>query len=173
LCALLVTPSAQAYPESICAYAVQPQQLVGGNPITVTGSSTVSHHWRFRLDGNANAEARLAARKAAADVTPQEATGTGTTFSHTFATPKVTKKTTLYVHCFCDGGGEKIFPVTLDPAGSVLAPGQGSNPPDHNGILPGTGGPALWVLLVALALMLVGLGISSLRRTPHDPWARY
>jgi hypothetical protein len=176
LTALLVSPAAQAYPESVCAYAVQPQQLVGGNPITVTGSSTVSHQWRFRLDANANPEARVAVGRqaAGADFTPQEATGTGTTFTHTFATPKVTKRTTLYVHCFCDGGGEKIFPVTLDPPGGVLAPGQGSNPPDHNGILPGTGGPGLWVLLVAIALMLVGLGISSLRRrAPYDPWATH
>jgi hypothetical protein len=176
LTALLVSPAAQAYPESVCAYAVQPQDLVGGKPITVTGTSTVSHNWRFRLDANANPEARVsprAARTAAgAAFTPQEATGTGTTFSHSFTTPTVTKKTTLYVHCFCDGGGEKIFPVTLEPTGSSIGPGQGTNPPDHNGILPGTGGPALWVLLAAVALLLVGLGISSIRRgDQHDPWA--
>jgi hypothetical protein len=171
--ALLVSPAAQAYPESVCAYAVQPQHLVGGKPVTVTGTSTVSHNWRFRLDANPGPEARRAPRAAAgAAFTPQEATGTGTTFSHTFQTPGVSKQTTLYVHCFCDGGGEKIFPVTLDPAGSVIAPGQGSNPPDHNGILPGTGGPALWLLLAAVALLLVGLGISAARRREqHDPWA--
>ena len=173
LAALLVSPAAQAYPESVCAYSVQPQDLVGGKPITVTGTSTVSHNWRFRLDSNANPEARVSPRTAAgAAIAPQQATGTGTTCSHTFTTPTVTKKTTLYVHCFCDGGGEKIFPVTLEPIGGATPPGQGANPPDHNGILPGTGGPALWVLLAAVALLLVGLGISSIRRgEQRDPWA--
>jgi hypothetical protein len=166
---LMAAPSAQAYPDDVCVYSVQPQRLVGGSPITVTGKSTVSRTWVVRLDDKPAAGATRLDRTAARDAfTPQTATGTGTTFKHTFTTPKVSKQRTLYVHCNCDNGAEQVFEVTILP--TAVAQG-GAVAPDHNGILPGTGGPALWILLLALALVLVGFGIVDVRRRNRvNPW---
>jgi hypothetical protein len=157
LTVLLTGPGAQAYPDSVCTITVQPQRVVGGDPITVSGTSTVSHTWTFRFNGHS-------------------ATGTGTTFSHKFATPKVKVGRTIVVHAMCNGGADQEIPVLVDAAHGVAGPGQGAVAPDHNGILPGTGGPALWILLIALALVLLGLGVVDVRRRNRvDPWdtARY
>jgi LPXTG-motif cell wall-anchored protein len=148
---LLTGPGAQAYPESVCTVSVHPQRVVGGNPITVTGSSTVSHTWTFRFNG-------------------QTATGKGATFTHKFQTPKVTSERTIVVHAQCSGGAEQQIPVVVEPA-NAAGPQGGSTAPDHNGILPGTGGPALWILLAALALLLLGLGVVDVRRRNRaNPW---
>jgi hypothetical protein len=153
LTVLLTGPGAQAYPDSVCTITVQPQRVVGGQPITVTGTSTVSHTWTFEFNG-------------------KTATGKGTTFSHKFATPKVKSGRTLVVHAMCDGGADQEIPVLVDAAHGSAGQGQGGAvAPDHNGILPGTGGPGLWILLLALALVLVGLGIADVRRRNRvDPW---
>jgi hypothetical protein len=147
-------PSASAYPDAVCTVSVQPQRVVGGKPITVTGTSTTSRTWTFTFNG-------------------QTATGKGTRFRHVFATPTVTKQTTLQVKGSCNGGAVQVVPATVLPGdgagGGTSGPGQGAAEADHNGILPGTGGPAFWVLVAALLLLLAGLGTMVRSRRRGSP----
>jgi hypothetical protein len=145
---LALAPSADAYPDSVCRVAVQPQRVVGGEPITVTGSSTVSHNWTFVFDG-------------------QTATGSGTTFRHEFTTPKVDASRTIDLVATCDGGADQHVPVQVDPASGASDQGQAAAQPDHNGILPGTGGPGFWLLVAAVLLLLAG-GVAMARSRRRD-----
>jgi hypothetical protein len=141
---LALAPSADAYPDTVCRVTVQPQHVVGGQSITMTGSSTVSQTWTFTFNG-------------------QTSTGQGTTFSHEFTTPAVSTSRTLDLVATC-GGTDQHVPVQVGPAtgtaGPAAGPTQAAAQPDHNGILPGTGGPGFWVLVAAIVLLVAG-GIAT------------
>jgi hypothetical protein len=155
-----VAPSASAYPAPVFGLSVDHQVLVGGNPFTATATSSVDcTSWTLRfLD--------------------QTATGTGKQLVHKFATPVVQDKTVYPVTATCTyteasgAAGTAIqvrtatwdgqVPITLLPQGAsgVAGPSAGGNHQgtgDHNGILPGTGGPSFWALLGAVLLVLAGL----------------
>lgn len=93
-------------------------------------------------------------------------TGSGTTFSGSFTTPRVTTITDTTVSATCRYSGSVASAsavVTLLPVGADLAPAAvdtGSNTPSGalSGILPNTGGSSLWILVVGGALVLIGGG---------------
>jgi hypothetical protein len=148
-------PSASAYPAPVFDLSVGHQVVVGGNPFTATAQASVDcSGWTLRfLD--------------------QTATGHGTRLVHTFATPVVQKKTVYRLTASCTyaqvsgAAGRAIqvrtatwsgdVPITLLPRGSGAAGPSAGGTTDHNGVLPGTGGPAFWVLLAAVLLLLAGL----------------
>jgi hypothetical protein len=159
MAALVATAqSASAYPAPVFDLSVDHQVVVGGNPFTATATASVDcTQWTLRfLD--------------------QTATGTGKKLVHQFSTPVVSKKTVYPVSATCTytdasgAAGTAIqvrsatwtgdIPITLLPrsSGGVGGPSAGGGSGgDHNGILPGTGGPAFWVLVVAVLLVLAGL----------------
>lgn len=75
------------------------------------------------------------------------------------------------------------YPVTtpsptasIAPDNDALSPGDGADPvddnasaPDSNGVLPGTGGASIYVLLIGGALLVVGGGVvySSRRQNAY------
>ena len=152
--ALLVlgtSPSASAYPDLTCVVKVHPQKLKPGQTFTATGTATAVDknnqpvpnselHWTFRWNG----------------VTKHR---TGTPVSATFTAPEVTKTRVIPLTARVDtplGPCVHHFDITvIGPA--VAGPGGG---------LPGTGGPAFWILLAGLVLLLGGGGavVSARRR---------
>jgi LPXTG-motif cell wall-anchored protein len=151
--AFSAAPAAQAYPSTVCSVSVTPRHLVGGKTITATGTANTDTDWTFTL-----------VRSGTVLATAQ---GHGKTFTHVFATPRVTKQTSLVLRSSCGGD----TPVLLDPVsgtGGVGGNGNGhgtnGGPANHGsgGVLPNTGGPALWLALLAAALL--GGGATVLRR---------
>lgn len=94
-------------------------------------------------------------------------TGSGTTFSGTFSTPKVSAITPLPISATCtydnfdstgavsDAVASDSATVTLLPVGVDVTPAAAG---DAGGFLPSTGGSSLWILVVGGALVLIGGG---------------
>jgi LPXTG-motif cell wall-anchored protein len=143
-------PGAQAYPEPVCPATVSAQHVVGGDPITVSGSSAVSRTWTVSFAGHT-------------------VTGRGTTIAQTFATPTVTSARTLVAHVRCDDSGDQPVPVTLVPPGSGAPPAH--HPPAQATRLPHTGGPSRSLLTTGVGLLVAGIGLLVVRRSRH-PGAR-
>ena len=154
--ALLTVPNVEAYPSTVCSVSVTPRHLVGGKTITATGTANEAIDWTFVLEASSGG-----------NFTTQRATGHGTTFTHVFHTSKVSKATNLVLRSSCGGDTG----VVIDPASSGTG-GVGGNGNNGNsggpsssgggGVLPNTGGPALWLALLAVALL--GGGAYTLRR---------
>ncbi len=85
----------------------------------------------------------------------ESVTGSGSSFSGSFATPVVDQERddTVTVECVYDGGeAQAAATVTLLPVGGEVTPAVA------NGALPDAGGSNLWILLVGGALVLIGGG---------------
>jgi hypothetical protein len=164
-----MAPSASAYPAPVFDLSVDHQVLVGGNPVTATATASVTcHGWTLTfLD--------------------QSASANGTKFVHKFSTPVVQKKTVYNLRATCSytavsgRAGAAVMPVaqtwkgeipiTLLPKGSNGGSGSNGGGTDHNGVLPGTGGPGFWVLTLAILLLLGGVGTMVRSRRTHAPRA--
>lgn len=164
--AMLIAGPAQAYPQQAVHihFHVDHQVVHGGSTVTGFTSADVRCDWTVTF-------------------LSQSASGSGKRFRHEFATPKVHKRTVYPMRATCrytsSQGDPKTWtgtiPITVVPTGDPLhqgAAGAGVNaaPPAGgalSGLLPNTGGPAFWVLLAGLALLLGGAGVllSSRRRT--------
>jgi hypothetical protein len=145
-------PSASAYPEVTCNVTVSRQALNPGESFTVTGKIQVTDSGRSTADG-------VAWTFDWNGVTKHR---TGDLVHASFTAPEVdsTRKITLTAKAETSQGPcVHHFDITvLGPA--VAGPGPG-------GVLPGTGGPALWLLVAALVLLLGGGGavIASRKRS--------
>lgn len=161
--------AAQAYPSPVFNMNLSNQAVVGGHSLTVTVKASVKCTlWEMRFNGHT------------------AHTSNSSSFTHTFATPVVKHKTVRQVTAQCTyssaagAAGHSIritqatspvlrSSVTLLPASEQTGAAAGQ----HNsaaGGLPNTGGPDLWILIAALAL-LGGGGIAmarSRRRTSAD-----
>jgi LPXTG-motif cell wall-anchored protein len=143
LLVLGTAPSASAYPDLSCHLKVDRQTLAPGQSFTATGDATAVDKnnqpvpqselkWTFRWNG----------------VTQHR---TGSPASATFTAPEVTKTRTITLTGRVDTPlGPCVHHIDI----TVIAP-QVSGP---GGGLPGTGGPAFWILLAGLALLLGGGG---------------
>jgi LPXTG-motif cell wall-anchored protein len=156
--ALLVlgtAPSASAYPEATCDVTVDRQVLDPGDSFTVTGTATAidaqgnvvgpaNIHWSFRWNGDTKLR-------------------TGSPVHATFTAPKVAHTRTIRLTARADTPqGPCVHHVDIKVvAAEVSAPGGGG------GHLPSTGGPAFWILVAALALLLVGSGTVVVTRKRH------
>lgn len=152
--ALLVigtAPAASAYPELTCTVSVDRQTVNPGDEFTVTGDNKVvdngkivesSVTWTFTFDGVVK-------------------TRTGAVASATFTAPQVnkTRDFTLTARSTSPQGNcERNLVITVLGA-------QVAGPHAGGGGLPNTGGPMFWLLVGALALLLVGGGtVAATRR---------
>ena len=148
--AAVSTQPASAYPATVCSVAVHPDPVRGGHPVTVTGKANKVVDWtvvfgpRALVDGDARAESGGL----------QTATGHGKTFKHVFSTPKVDVDTQFAAKVTCVGGRTIVSVVTVSASNGN---GNGNGNGDGNGSgLPGTGGPSLWIAVLALALVAEG-----------------
>lgn len=145
--ALLVlgsAPAASAYPELTCTVSVDRQTVSPGDEFTVTGDNKVVDNgqvvesdvtWTFTFNG----------------VTKKR---TGAIASATFTAPDVTKTrdfTLTARSASPQGNCERDLVITVLGA-------QVAGPTPGGGLLPNTGGPMFWLLVGALALLLVGGG---------------
>ncbi len=173
---LVSVGAAQAYPSPVFNLSLNRHTVYGGQTVQATVKSNVEcSTWKVDFLG-------------------QTATGHNTdTFTHTFATQKVTKKQLRDVTARCTydsaavGAGHAVrivaaesgllhSPVTILPrkaTGTGQVGGNGNG--HHNGSgtsggsgsgLPNTGGPAFWVALLALVLVLGG-GVAMVRNRRH------
>lgn len=131
---LVSPPAAQAYPDPVCNASVRQAPPPGSGNFIVTGTSNTSRHWTMTYQG-------------------QVATGTDKTFSHKFKATGA-KASANVVKVKCGGGLTQDVPVTPHHPANPNA--NGSAPVDHNGVLPGTGGPSFWILLAGLVLLAGG-----------------
>ena len=156
--ALLVfgtAPAASAYPELTCNLTVDHQVINPGDTFTATGTAAgldangqvipdSDIHWTFRWNG----------------VTKHR---TGAVAKATFTAPQVkkTRKITLTGRTTSPVGSCQRHIVITVGGAQVAGPGG-----DDDG-LPNTGGPAFWLLVAAVALVLVGGGtvLRSRRRS--------
>ena len=146
-----VAPSASAatYPDPVCTLTVSATSLKGGDELLVTVRSDVATDLSATFRGET---------QSASNTTLLEAT---------FKTPKVGKPTKAQVTATC-GGVTRSTTVTLLPAGADIGDGTGNGDGDQGsgigGILPSTGGPAFWLLLLGILLVLAGLTVAVRRR---------
>ena len=148
--ALLVVgtaPSASAYPELTCTVEVDKQKLKPGESFTVTGKTPVA------VDSNNNQVADADVRWTFKwnGLTKER---TGRTAKASFTAPEVssTRKIRLTGRSTSPAGNcvHFIDITVIGPSSAALPPG--------GGLLPNTGGPAFWMVLAALAMMLIGTG---------------
>jgi LPXTG-motif cell wall-anchored protein len=154
--ALFTVPVAQAYPTTVCSVSVTPKHLVGGKTITATGTANEAIDWTFVLEASSGGST----------VATQRATGHGKTFTHVFHTPKVAKATNLVLRSSCGGDTGAVIDPASTGKGGVGGNGNGGNnggpSSGGGGVLPNTGGPALWLALLGVAL--IGGGAYTIRR---------
>ena len=163
--ALLTVPTVEAYPSTVCSVTVTPRHLVGGKSITVTGTANAEIDWTFVLEASGSQSRKADDRPSAeASVPTQTARGHGRTFTHVFSTPKVAKTTHLVLRSSCGGDTGVVIDPTSSGTGGVGGNGNNGGPSSSGGggVLPNTGGPALWLALLAVALL--GGGAYTLRR---------
>lgn len=159
--------AAQAYPAATFAFSLDKHTVIGGRTFVATASSNVScSSWTLTFLG-------------------QSASGSGKKVSHTFTTPTVSTRETRTVHARCTyslsagaaGSAVRVVDRTSPVLSSsvVILPRTGSGSGSGTGSssssgLPNTGGPAFWVLIVALVLIVAGLlsVVRSRRRAARD-----
>lgn len=157
----LTSGSASAYPATVCSVSASPHHVVSGGSVTVTGKANKSVSWTFHFGPKGGGSGT------------QTATGSGKTFTHVFTAPTVSSAKSYVVSGTCTGGGSQSIGISLAPqsaSGSGNGSGNGSgsgtagNGTGSGSGLPNTGGPALWMLI--LAVVLVGEGTRRVvRRT--------
>lgn len=158
----LVPVRASAYPgpTSVCTCTVSTQHVKSGQKIVFTGDSKVPLNWRVTFNGVVRTKSN------------------STHFVTSFVAPKVA--TTKHYKVVVDSGFAQAqrlssaeraaylpchmsFDIQIDPANGRAQGGPAASP---NGALPNTGGPQLALLGVALLLLL--LGVASIRRARRD-----
>jgi len=146
----LQAPSAQAYPAVSCTVTITPtsQHLKAGQPLKLVGHSTVTSTWTVKFNGITHYY-------------------TGTSFTATYITPKVTKRTVIGLTVTCSNSSGALtlgYRIVVDPF----------TLPSTGGHLPNTGGPSLWWLLAGLALVVFGAAAMARHRQPvAQPAARH
>lgn len=146
---VLSSGSAQAYPDPVVSITLPDATFVGGKTLSFSASSgDVQCAWTATFDG-------------------QTLTGSGTTFSGTFSTPKVDKKTVkaLTVSCAYESVSDATTSAVASASASVTLLPLGSTEGDTenaaatiDGALPDTGGSNVWILIGGGVLVLVGGG---------------
>lgn len=162
---LATTAPAQAYPDASITVEISDTTVVSGERFTVKAQANVDCDWDATFDG-------------------KKRTGSGATFKTSFTAPHVKAKTVekLTVGCTYDtaSGGQaapsrshtsRSFDITVLPKSAQGGPhanaGSGTHPTSSahsSGFLPGTGGPFLWLLVLALVLILAGTYVVRRRR---------
>lgn len=145
---------ASAYPEQTCTVEVDHQVVKPGQQFTATGTFTgvdaqnhainpATVHWTFTWD----------------NVTK---TRTGSPVTATFTAPKVNKtRDILLTGKATSALGDCVRTLNI----TVIGPKKVSPPTGHG--LPNTGGPAFWLLVAGLVLLVGGGGavVSARRRS--------
>lgn len=165
------TSAAQAYPKATFSFSLSKHTVIGGGSFVATASANVScSNWTLTFLG-------------------QSASGSGKKISHTFTTPVVSAQETRKVRAQCTytltGGASGTAVRVIDSKSPVLTseviilPRTGAGSGSGNGSgqtsssagsgLPNTGGPAFWILIVALLLILAGLVTVIRNRRRADP----
>jgi hypothetical protein len=169
---------AQADADPRFSLSVDSRAVRGGQPLTVTGASTTRCAWLLEWNGErriARDRAAFTASFTAPRVTrPTRLPVQGTCFYDVPATrgqhgprgnpraPGSTSRSTLVVRV--PPSWRHTVVVTVLPAGvAVSAPGTAGGPGHPSGGLPGTGGPALWLLLAGIGAVLAGGAVVRVR----------
>jgi LPXTG-motif cell wall-anchored protein len=145
---LLSSGVAQAYSDCGVTLSLNDSTVVGGKTFTFTADAgSVDCDWTATYAGKTK-------------------TGSGTSFSGSFATKTVSKKTTTTINATCDQGANRVCPVS---AHVILFP-VGTAPADEatNGLLPDTGGSSLWILALGGVLVVGGAGVTYAARRRHN-----
>jgi hypothetical protein len=157
-------PTAQAGSGPAFRVTVDHPSVRSGQRLTATATATTSCDWVLEWNGDRRVDH---ARASAA----------------TWSAPQVSRPTRIPLHATCfytssapsrhrgvaagGGAGQRVtvrvppswrhtLVVTVLPASSVVSPPTAAGGPHPGGTLPGTGGPALWLLLTGLGAVLVG-----------------
>lgn len=170
--------AAQAYPTPVFKLSLNRHVVYGGDSFAVTVTSSVEcTTWKVDFLGQSRSGHNVK------------------TFAATFVTPKVKKKETRQVTAICTysaavgaagtairitaaSSGRLRAAVTILPrtgTGTGTATGTGNNSGstpttsnDSGSGLPNTGGPAFWIILLALVLVIGG-GVAMVRnRRRHE-----
>ncbi|MEJ7635976.1 LPXTG cell wall anchor domain-containing protein [Aeromicrobium sp.] len=175
---LLSSGVAQAYPDCGISLTLSRSTLVGGGTFQFTADSgEVDCDWTVTYDGKTR-------------------TGDGQTFSGSFKTDVVDKKSTSKIRATCTfdnatagalaststsadvtpafysaGAGESVQTATQVckvSANVTLLPRGTSPAAADDGLLPNTGGSNLWILMLGGALVLGGAGATYAARHRHN-----
>lgn len=176
LIVLGITPTATAYPEQTCSVSVDRQVVQPQEKFTATGKASgvdaqgkplpsSAFRWTFEWNGTTKH-------------------GTGATVRVSFRAPKDAghpQTITLTARSTSSAGDcERHVDITVTSS-SVSAPGNGGQGqaghghsghqavagPSHGSILPSTGGPAFWMLVAGLVLLVGGGGAVAVSRRRH------
>ena len=152
-------PSASAYPELTCNVTVDHQQVHPGERFTATGEASgvdaanktlppSAFTWTFTWNGE----------------TQQR---TGSTVSVTFKAPHVKRTRTITLTArSSSAAGDCVRHVDITVGRTAVSAPGGGHQKAHGsgGGLPGTGGPAFWILVAGLVLLLGGGGAVAASR---------
>jgi len=140
--------AAQAYPDNTLTIHVSATTVTSGHSFTFSASAPASCSWTASFNGDTKH-------------------GSGKSFSGSFTTPSVTKKTVINLTITCDTGNARVSghagnalaihtAVTTRSIPITVVPKGGNN--SSNGGLPNTGGPSMMILLGGLVLVVAGGG---------------
>lgn len=175
--------SAQAYPDSPNIVISLPSaELVGGATVSFSASTDVDCEWSVTYrEGRAAGE-------------PATQTATGKSISGSFKTKKVSEtfRSPITASCGYDAtppsAAGTVSPaafvvaaapdevnatasasatVTLEPVGTTADEVASTTDSGDSGILPDTGGPAWWAMIVGAVLVVVGAGAVLASRRRH------
>lgn len=157
---LFAAGSAQAYPDTTITITVGSNVVPAGGTVTFTVTSPVPCSWVASFNG-------------------ERRTGSGTSFSSSFAAPKPVNTTVFYLTITCNTGSARVSGhagnaiavpraiVTRRVPITVKGTSTGSNTSNGSGNgsgLPNTGGPDIGILGGAVALILAGAGTVAYNR---------
>ncbi|WP_375000610.1 LPXTG cell wall anchor domain-containing protein [Aeromicrobium sp. CTD01-1L150] len=140
--------SEDPYPDAVCDLSISPQSVQGGDDFTVTVTSDRPADLSVTFRGETRSESGV--RKLVT----------------TFRAPTVSEAQSMLVSASCDdvtrSASVQILPAGASGAGEGVGGTGGSA---LAGILPRTGGVALWLLLLGAALAVAGGTVLVRRRS--------